>query len=102
MSRHYSLKPRKFQIELRSSQTSSVHGGQLALIGILRQSGFVDWIAEYPELDHRKNSQRGFDPEVYIIATIFSACSGGTSLSDVEELGSDKALLKLLGPQKNP
>lgn len=102
MSRHYSLKPRKFQIELRSSQTSSVHGGQLALIGILRQSGFMDWIAEYPELDHRKNSQRGFDPEVYVIATIVSGCSGGTSLSDVEELGTDKALLKLLGLKKIP
>ncbi|MDF1714093.1 MAG: hypothetical protein P1U90_17785 [Akkermansiaceae bacterium] len=36
----------------------------------------MDWIAEYPELDHRKNTQRGFDPEVYIIATIFSGCSG--------------------------
>ena len=102
MSRHYSLKPRKFQIELRSSVTSSVHGGQLALLGILRQSGFLEWINDYPELDHRKYSNRGFDPQVYIIATIFSNCSGGTSLSDVEELGSDKALLKLLGIKKIP
>ena len=102
MSRHYSLKPRKFQIELRSSKTSSVHGGQLALIGLLRQSGFIDWISDYPELDHRKNSQRGFDPEVYVIATIVSACSGGISLSDVEELGQDNALLKLLGHKKIP
>jgi len=102
MSRHYSLKPRKFQIELRSARSSSVHGGQLALIGILRQSGFIDWIADYPEFDHRKNSNRGFDPEVYIIATIISGCSGGASLSDVEELGSDQALLKLLGLKKVP
>jgi len=56
---HQSLKPREFQIELRTSETGSVHGGQLAISGLLRQSGFLDWIAVYPALDHRKDSSRG-------------------------------------------
>lgn len=99
---HHSLKPRKFQIELRTSETSSVHGGQLAISGLLRQSGFFDWISDYPALDHRKDPSRGYDPAVYITASLYSFCSGGGSLSDVEELNSDKALLKLLGIRKIP
>ena len=99
---HHSLKPRRFQIELRTSETSSVHGGHLAISGLLRQSGFLDWISDYPALDHRKDSSRGFDPEVYIIACLYSFCSGGASLADVEELNHDKALLKLLGAKKFP
>lgn len=102
MSRHYSLKMPKFQIELRSSESSSVHGGQLSLAGLLRQSGFLDWIGDYPALDPRKNPRRGFDPEVYIVGCLFSFCSGGSSLADVEALNEDRALLRLLGTRKFP
>lgn len=102
MPRHYSIKPRKFHIELRPSDTSSVHGGQLAVLGVVLQSGLLDWIADYPELDHREDPNRGFDPEVYIVSVLFSNCSGGKSLSDVESLGEDQALLRLLRVQKVP
>lgn len=102
MSRHYSLKPRKFAMELRSSESCSVHGGQLAIVGLLRQSGLMDWIGDYPQLDHRKNRNRGFDPEVYVCTFLYNFCTGGGSLADAEALNEDKALLKLLGIKKLP
>ncbi|MCP5535429.1 MAG: hypothetical protein H7A51_04245 [Akkermansiaceae bacterium] len=102
MSRHYSLKPRKFAMELRTSESCSVHGGQLAIVGLLRQSGLVNWISDYPQLDHRKNSNRGFDPEVYICTLLYNFCTEGSSLADAEALNEDKALLKLLGIKKLP
>ncbi len=102
MSRHYTLKPKKFQIELRTSEKSSVHGGLLSIVGLLRQSGLIDWVKECEELKHRKNTSRGYDPVVYVLACLLSFCSGGGSLADVEELNSDKALLKLLGIERFP
>ncbi len=62
MPGHHSLKPRKFQIELRTSETSSVRGDQPAISGLLRQSGFRDWITDYRALDHRKDSSRRLSP----------------------------------------
>jgi hypothetical protein len=102
MAVHHSLKPRKFQLELRTSETSAVHGGQLAISGLLRQSGFFDWIADYRALNHRKDSSRGFDPEVYMIACLYSSWSSGSNLADIEELNHDKALFKLPGVKKSP
>ncbi len=97
MARHISLLPRKFQIKLRESSKASLHGGQLVILGLLQQSGFLERIAELPALDPRKDRNRGFDREVYLAAVLFSFCTGGTSLSDVEELGKDCAFMKLLG-----
>ena len=102
MARHISLQPRKFQIELRESSKASVHGGQSVILGLLQQSGFLERIAELPALDPRKDKNRGFDPEVYLAAVLFSFCTGGTTLSDMEELGKDRALMKLLGIKKIP
>ena len=102
MSRHYSLKPRKFAMELRTSESCSVHGGQLAIVGLIRQSGLMGWISDYPQLEHRKNRNRGFDPEVYISTFLYNFCTGGSSLADAEALNEDKALLRLLGIKKLP
>lgn len=102
MAKHVSLKPRKFSIELREASKSSVHGGQLAILGVLRQSGLLDSVAQLADLDPRKDKNRGFDAEVYIASVLYSFCSGGTCLADVEELGRDKALMKLLGISKVP
>jgi hypothetical protein len=102
VARHHSLKPRKFRIELRPSSTSSVHGGQLAVLGVLRASGLLDEVADHPALDPRRDKSHGFDPEVYVAAVLFSHCTGGRSLADVEALGEDRALLDLLGLREVP
>jgi hypothetical protein len=81
--RPYSTKDRKFHIELRPFDTSSVHGRQLAVLGVVIRSGLLDWIADYPQLDHREDPNRGFDLEVYIVSALFRNCSGGNYLDDL-------------------
>jgi hypothetical protein len=97
MSKHYSLRPQRFEIEFRPASKASAHGGQLAPIAILEEFGLRQRIRQCPALDPRSDKNHGFDPDVYVFSFLCALTSGGVSLADVERLNEDEPLKTFLG-----
>jgi len=53
MSEYITLQARKLLMEFRDRRTASVHGGQLAVAGLLDQFGLAERVAQEPALDPR-------------------------------------------------
>ena len=79
-----------------------MHGGQLAIAAVLEQFGMWKKVKAIRELDPRKQKTKGYNPEVYVAAIIFSLTSGGDSLADAERLNEDEALKATLGIERFP
>ena len=102
MSKHYSLRPHRLDIEFRPACRASAHGGQLAPIALLEQFGLRQRVQQQPALDPRTDKHHGFDPEVYVVCFLVAFTSGGVSLADVERLNEDEPLKAFLGIEKFP
>ena len=102
MSRHYTLKPGKFQLRFEPSERASAYGGQLAIAAVLEQFGLWKRVRAERTLDPREHRHKGYDPAVYVAAVIFSLTSGGCTLNDVEDLNADEALKLMLGVKRFP
>ena len=102
MSKHYSLRPHRLDLEFRPATKASAHGGQLAPIALLEQFGIRRRIHQHPALDPRADKQHGFDPEVYVVSFLLAFTSGGVALADVERLNEDEPLKAFLGVAKFP
>lgn len=102
MSRHYTISPGRFELEFASSNRATVHGGQLAIAALLEQFGLWEKVKATPALDPRKQKTKGYDPQVYVAAIVFSLTSGGDSLADAERLNEDEALKATLGIKRFP
>jgi hypothetical protein len=102
MSKHYTLKPRKFTVEFRDSRRASAHGGQLAISGLIEQFGLKQRVAAERALDARTHLGKGFAPLVYVSQLLYSFTSGGVSLADAERLNDDGPLKSFLGLEKFP
>jgi len=102
MSKHDTLKPRKFTIEFCDSRRARAHGGQLAISGLLEQYGLKQRVAAERSLEVRTHKGKGFAPLVYVSQLLYSFTSGGVSLADAERLNDDGPLLALLGLEKFP
>ena len=102
MSRHYTLKPTKFQLRFEPSERASAYGGQLAIAAVLEQFGLWSRVKRTRALDPREHRHKGYDPCVYVAAILFSLTSGGCTLNDVEELNADEALKALVGVKRFP
>ena len=64
MSKYITLQPRTLLIEFRDRQQASVHGGQLAVAGLLDQFGLAERVAREPALDPRTHQGKGDTPLV--------------------------------------
>lgn len=102
MSKHYSLRPHRLDIEFRPASKASAHGGQLAPFALLEQFGLRRRVQQQPALDPRSDKNHGFDPDVYVISFLTAFTSGGVSLADVERLNEDEPLKAFLGTPKVP
>lgn len=102
MSKYITLQPRKLLIEFRDRKTASVHGGQLAVSGLLDQFGLRERVARQPALDPRTHQGKGYAPLVYVTQLLHSFTSGGVSLTDAERLNEDEPLKAFLGVEKLP
>lgn len=102
MSRHYTKKDRKIQIEFKCSKRATVHGGQMAVNALAGEWGLWDRVRNDPRLDPRTHKHKGYDPVIYVAALLFGFTTGGDSLADVERLEDDETLKHLLGVKKLP
>jgi len=93
----YRKKFRHIDKVLESAECATAHGGQLIIDALAKEFGLWEKIAACKFIDPRKDTSRGFSPEVIVAQLVFSFCSGGVSLSDAGRLGNDKALGQLLG-----
>jgi hypothetical protein len=102
MSRHYTKKERRIDIEFRPSHRATAHGGQFGINGLAHEFGLWDRVKQDTRLDPRTHTGKGFDPCVYVAAFLFSFTSGGDSLADAGRLEDDEALKAILGVTKFP
>jgi len=102
MSRHYTIKEPRFDIEFRPSERATAHGGQMAVAALAREYGLWKKVNAQAALDRRTDKGKGFDPSVYVAALVFGFTSGGDSLADCERLNDDEALKSLLGIKRFP
>jgi hypothetical protein len=85
---------------LEDAQTTTAHGGVIAIDALAKDFGLWEKIKGHKSMDQRRDTKRGFSPEVIVAQLILSLCSGGISLADAERFGKDSALGKLLGLEK--
>lgn len=102
MSRHYSLRRQRFDLEFRPASKASAHGGQLAPLALLEEFGLHRRRQQHPALDPRADKNHGFDPAVYVVSFLVAFTSGGISLADVERLNEDEPLKTSAGLVKVP
>jgi hypothetical protein len=102
MSRHYTLRPPKFMVQFKPSEKATVHGGQLAVAAVMERFGLKRRVKRCAALDPRKDTHKGYDPEVYVTGIVYALCSGGCTLSEVERLSEDEALKACLGVKRFP
>lgn len=102
MSKYITLQPRKLLVEFRDRQSASVHGGQLAVAGLLEQFGLKERVEREPALDPRTHTGKGYAPLVYVTQLLHSFTSGGVSLADAERLNEDEPFKAFLGVAKLP
>jgi hypothetical protein len=100
MSKHYTRKQARFQIEFRPSEQATAHGGQLAVNTLFEQFGLWQKLKAASGLDGRKHKGKGYDPEVYAGQVLFCLTSGGVSLADAERLDEDASVKEILGIEK--
>lgn len=102
MSKHYTIKPVKFSLSFETSNRATSYGGQLAIAGVVERYGLWKKIKKERALDPRRHRHKGYDPDIYVAAILFTLTSGGCSLDDVEQLNEDEALKAMLGIKKFP
>ena len=85
---------------LQSAETTTAHGGVIAIDALARDFGLWEKIRGCGLMDPRTDRSRGFGPEVIMGQLLFSLCSGGICLADAERLARDQALGKLLGLER--
>ena len=102
MAAHYTKKDARFQVEFRSSDRATAHGGQLALNALWKHFGLWERVKRARALDPRTHKGKGYDPVVYVAQVLFCLTSGGVSLADAERLDEDGSVKALLGLEKCP
>src|SRR5208283_5199748 len=102
MSRHFTLRAPRIKVQFKPSEKATVHGGQLAVAAVMEQFGLKHRVKRCAALDPRTDTHKGYDPEVYVAGILYALCSGGCTLSEVERLNKDEALLAYLGVKRFP
>ena len=102
MSKHYTMRERKFSVRFEPSEKATVHGGQVAVAAVLEQFGLKKHVKAARGLDPRTAKGKGYEPIVYVTGILFSLTSGGCSLKEVETLNEDEALKSFLGIERFP
>lgn len=74
----------------------------MAFAAMFEQYGLWKKVAAIKALDPRDQQTKGYDPQVYVAAILFSLTSGGDSLADAERLNDDEALKATLGIKRFP
>ncbi|MEI6797122.1 MAG: transposase [Methanomassiliicoccales archaeon] len=85
---------------LEEGETTTAHGGVIAIDALAKDFGLWDKLRACGLMDPRKDRSRGFGPEAVMAQLIFSLCSGGISLADAERLSRDQAMGKLVGVER--
>ena len=96
MSKYYTKRDRRIDIEFHPSSRATAHGGQMAINAVAGEFGLWQRVREEPALDPRTHKGKGYDPVVYVTALT----SGGDSLADAERLEDDESLKLLLRVKK--
>lgn len=100
MPAFYKKKRTHVDMVLESSETTTAHGGVIAVDALARDFSLWEKLKACEWMDPRTDRSRGFSPEVIVAQLIFTLCSGGTCLADAERLAKDQALGRLLGLER--
>lgn len=102
MSTHYTLRPGRIRVEFETSEKATVHGGQMAIAAVMENFGLKRRVKRCGALDPRRDTHKGYDPEIYVEGLLYAMTSGGCTVSEVEKLNEDKALQSMVGIQRFP
>jgi len=102
MSRHYTMKDPRIEVEFRSSEEATAKGGIFAIKAFAQECGLWKQIEAEPDLDPRKDKSKGYDPKVYVATFLFGFASGGASMADFERLNDEPGLKRFLGIKRFP
>lgn len=102
MSKHYTMRPPKFTLDFKPSEKATVHGGQLAVVAILEEFELKKKIQRIQALDPRSDTNKGYEPIIYVTGILIALTSGDCTLAGVEQLNGDEALKAFLGVKRFP
>lgn len=93
-------KDTRLKLQFVANTDHSIHAGLVAVEAMARRFDLWNKLRKLSCLDPRKDSKRGFGPEVIIGQLIYALCSGGGCLSDSEALNDDPLARQLFGVGK--
>jgi hypothetical protein len=102
MSKHYTMKNPRIEVEFRSSEEATAKGGVFAVKAFAEESGLWDRVKCESSLEARKDTSRGYEPVVYVATFLFGFASGGASMADFERLNDEPGLKRFLGIKRFP
>jgi hypothetical protein len=93
-------KQTRLKLQFVANTDHSIHAGIVAIEAMARRFDLWNKLRRLPALDPRKDSKRGFGPEVIVGQLIYALCSGGGCLSDSEGLNDDPLAREVFGVKK--
>lgn len=102
MSKRYTMKNPRIEVEFRSLEQATAKGGVFAIKAFAQECGLWERIASEPALEARKDRSKGYDPKVYVATFLFGFASGGASMADFEKLNDEDGLKRFLGIKRFP
>ena len=90
----------RIRFKFKSNDQITARGGVVLIDALALQFGLAEKIRALTILDPRKRKGSGFSPEAIVTQVVYAICSGGTSLTDVEQMGRDSVWMQLSGLDK--
>ena len=95
-----SKKETRLKLQFVANTDHTIYAGLVAVEAMARRFGLWEKVRALKCLDPRKDTKRGYSPEVIIGQLIYALCSGGGCLSDSEALNEDPLARELFGVRK--
>jgi len=102
MSKHYTMKNPRIELEFRGSEEATAKGGVFAVKAFAEQCGLWERVGAEAALESRKDTSKGYEPVVYVATFLFGFASGGASMADFERLNDEPGLKRFLGISRFP
>lgn len=90
----------RLKLEFIANADHSIHAGLVAVEAMARRFDLWNKVRGLRCLDPRKDTKRGYGPEVIVGQLVYALCSGGGCLSDSEALNDDPLARELFGVGK--
>jgi hypothetical protein len=102
MSKHYTMKSPRIELEFRTLEDATAKGGVFAMKAFAQECGLWKRVAAEPALEARKDTSKGYEPVVYVATFLFGFACGGASMADFEKLNDEDGLKRFLGIKRFP